>query len=364
MKQLTARQSKLLILFYVCISKVMMLPSFIVSEVDNCFWILLLAMFCFEFLFVVLVLNVSKTHPNLSFKEMLEKTIGSIATKIIFVLLGSLLIAKLLLQTHETYNYFFDILYTDYQWIYFLFPTFIYLFYVSAKGFKNFGRNIEILGYLIIGCIIVSAFNATPNIKFMSFLPLINGSIAKVSVVSMNACLWFGDFIVLIFMLGQVKQDKNVEKNMIIGYLAGVLISFVICALFFAEYGVVGGLKREAIINITEFIPRLSGTGNFSWVVASLWGVALFFQLGLISFLCVSSFRQMFPKKHNLSIIISGSVVAVSFALLLLTNFSIDIFQSLINSGLKYYFLTIQYIVMLISLIICLFSKQRGQTDV
>ena len=55
MKQLTSRQAKLLLMFYVIISKVMMLPAIISSYANNDTWIVFLIMFAFEFLFVLLI---------------------------------------------------------------------------------------------------------------------------------------------------------------------------------------------------------------------------------------------------------------------------------------------------------------------
>lgn len=91
MKQLTTRQAKLIMLFYVCISKIMLLPSLICGKVKQDYFVVISAMFLFELLFLLLILSISSKNPNKTFKQLFEEKYGKIVTKIFYFLIGTLL---------------------------------------------------------------------------------------------------------------------------------------------------------------------------------------------------------------------------------------------------------------------------------
>lgn len=361
MKQLTSKQCKFLIMFYVCLNKIMLLPSLICANVANSFWIVLLLMFTFEFLFILMILSISKQNPDLTLKQRIEDTFGTVFTKIIYFLIGLLLLFKLSFAIHECYIYLFDSLYANYSWFEMLFPLGLYLFYIGIKSLTNLGRCCEIVKYIIFACIGIALFDALPNVELLSILPLFNTSVPRILNSGFSVTLWFGDFIILFFMIGDIKVNKNMNKDIIKGYFIGVIITVITMLFFYLTYGIISPLRRMAIIDITQFIPKLSNSSNFSWIVTSSWIVAVAFNLGILMYLINNSFAISFGVKDIFRKQLSFIVVIGVLVVLLMFNFRINNMMKFLYGYFKYYVFSVQYILPLIVLPISAIKSSKNQ---
>lgn len=348
MKQLTSKQCKCLMIFYVCLNKIMLLPSLICSNMGKDFWLVLLFAFGFEMLFLLMILNLSKENPDLTIKQRMERVFGKGFTKIFYFLIGILLLFKVTIAMHECYIYLFDSLYANYNWIEMLIPLCIFLIYIGAKSFTNFGRSIEIIKYIIYACIIISLFDALPNINFISLMPVMKTSIQRVLSTSFNFSLWFGDFIILYFMIGDIKVNKKMHKDIIKGWIIGAGITIITAVFFYMSYGIISPLRRMAIIDITQFVPKVSNSSNFAWIVTSSWTIAVIFNLSLLIYLINQSFAITFSIKDDYRKILSFIVVISVLVVLILFNFRLNNMMNILNIVFKYYVFVVQYILTLI----------------
>ena len=362
MKQLTSKQCKYLLIFYVCLNKIMLLPSIICSSASNSFWLVLLLMFGFEFLFILMILSISKQNPDLTLKQRIEDTFGTVFTKIIYFLIGLLLLFKLCIAIHECYIYLFDSLYANYSWFEMLLPLGLYLFYIGIKSFTNLGRCCEIVKYIIFACIAISLFDALPNTELLSLFPLFNTSMPRILNSGFSITLWFGDFILLFFMIGDIKVNKNINKDILSGYFIGVAITVVTISFFYLTYGIIAPLRRMAVIDITQFVSKLSISSNFSWIVTSSWIVAVAFNLGLLMYLTNKSFAICFGVKDIYRKQLSFIVVIGVFVVLVVFNFRINNMMKFLNGYFKYYVFCVQYILPLIILPISAIKSSKNQS--
>ena len=205
MKQLTSKQCRFLILFYVALNKIMLLPSLICSNLTNNFWLLLIVMFGLEFLFILMILSLNKQFPDLTLKQRMQMVFGKIFTKIFYFLIGLLLLFKLVLIIHECYIFLYDSLYSNYKWIELIIPLAIFMIYVGAKSFTNFGRCIQIIRAIIYGCIAIALFDATSNLNLLNMLPVFTTTVNRTLHTCFNYSIWFGDFILLLFAVGSLE---------------------------------------------------------------------------------------------------------------------------------------------------------------
>lgn len=364
MKQLTTRQAKLLMMFYIVISKVMMLPSMISSAVTNDTWLVFILLFGFEFLFLILILNINKKNPDLTFNQALEKVFGKIIVKIFYFLIGLVFLLKLAVQYHEAYIYFFEVLYTEFSWLVFLIPVVIYVGYVSTRNLRNFGRNIELFGYVIMGCVIIALVDAISNVNIINLFPILNNPAKDILNSSFNFCLWFGDFLILFIILGNIKYEKSTNKEIIKGWVMGMIATMLVVIFFYSVFGRISPIRRIALIDITQYSPRLNINGSFVWVVCALWPVAIFFQLGFLSFVTCESFSVTFNAKNNYRINLSFIVVILTLFILIITNLRLTQLIGLIQGGLKYFVFVVQYLVVLLIVPLSVIPlKRRKQYD-
>ena len=364
MKELTTRQSKLLILFYTCLNKIMFLPSVLSGQVQNNFWVVMALLFVLEGLFILLLLKINSLNPATTIFEKLQNVFGKFVSKAFFFLLGILLIFKLSIMFHEAYIYFFEALFVDLSWLIILVPLIIYLGYVATRNLRNFGRNIEIFYYVIIACIFIVLVDSFMNINFSNMLPLFNTSVTNISASAVNCCVWFGDFLALFFILGNVKMEKKTNKQIFSGWLLGVLTTLVVAVFFYSTFGSIASMKRLGLLDLTQNIPRLSSTGNFGWLISMLWPVAILFELGFVTFLIKQSYFNTFNCKGKYGVHLVYVCLTAVIVILTIFQFRVTTLMDFLFKGFKYYAFAVQYIIpAMLLIVLSIFLKQRGNNN-
>ena len=360
MKELTTRQARILLMYSVFISKVVILPSLLTNGVDRNCWIVMLILFCVDFIFIYLLLKINKKDINTTLKEKMQKIFGKAFTSAFYILIGIILLIKLTVSLHEIFVFFYDVLYVNLAWITVLIPMFIYICYIAKRRLRNLGRSLEIYGFLILVCVFIAIFDGLKSMQFTRLLPLFTGNTINILNVSFNYTLWFGDFLYLFFILGNVRAEKDFDKKMIKTWLIGVGISLVVLIAFYGDFGNVAPLKRVAIIDMTQHTPRLNSSSSFVWLATFLWAIGGIFEIGFLSFLTSESFALSLNLKDNKKLyVIIGMLVLVLF-ILVLTSFRLIQLLNFITLYFKYYIFAVQYVFVLVVSLIMFFSmKQR-----
>ena len=352
MKQLTTRQAKIIMMFYVCISKIMILPSLVCSQLKSDFYIVYLLMFLIELLFVLLILNINKRNPDLSFKDYFEQKFGVFITKIFYFIIGSIILFKTCLFFHETFMYLFESLYVDLKWWFVIFPSGVFAVYMSSRNLRNFGRTIEIFCYVVLGCILIAWFDGVSNIHILNLIPKFDFNKTNLFSSLINSSIWFGDFLLLFFILGNIKVEKKMQKEIVKGWIYGVIITVVTCIIFYGVFGVTSSLRRMALIDLTQYAPKLSKTGNFIWFVNMIWPIILFYQLAIQTYFTTQSYSYCFNARHNFRFLLSCIVVVATIVILILFDLNITNIINFIRGGFGFVMLFLQYVLPFIMLVI------------
>lgn len=367
MKQLTTRQAKIIMMFYVCISKIMILPSLICARLDSDFYAIFISMFVIELLFILLILNINKRNPELSFKDYFEQKFGVFVTKMFYFIIGSIILFKTCMLFHETFMYFFESLYVDLKWRFVIFPSGIFAVYMSSRNLRNFGRTIEIFCYVVLGCILIAWFDGVPNVTFLNIIPKFDFASTDYFFPLVNSSIWFGDFLLLFFILGNIKVEKKISKEIIKGWVYGVVITLVTVVIFYGVFGITSSLRRMALIDLTQYAPKLSKTGNFIWLVNIIWPIILFYQLAIQTYFTTQAYSYCFNAKHNYRFMLSCIVVVATIVVLILFDLNITNLVNFIKGGFGAVVLFLQYILpflMIIILILPFDVKERRKVYV
>lgn len=363
MKQLTTSQASKLFLSYTCLSKIMLLPSIITGQVGNSFWIVLLLVFAIEFLLITLLLHINSKNPDLTLFECMQAKFGKIFVKIFCFLIGIVFLTKLTIMLHEIYIYLFEILYVDLSWVTILVPLFIFLGYVGTRNLRNAARCMEIYGALIFFTIFLALLDSLTSLNVLNMLPFFTKNLGEIFNSSLNNILWFGDFLLLFFMLGNIKMEKNTYKKLIFGWLSAVLITFVVFFNFYCLFGAVSPYKRIAIVNLTQYSPRLGVSTGFVWLVAMIWTLGVVFEIILLCNLITNSFLLTFNIKKKYVSFVLFTCLAIILLILFITNFRITYLIQFIQQYFKYFILAVQYILVLIAIMFMLSPSIRRRKN-
>lgn len=344
MKQLTTRQVSIMIFVCAVATKMLALPSLLISGAGNSVWLVILTMFLIDACFLLIICAISKRFPDLTFKEFLERGFGKVLTRIFLFLLGVLLALKVAMLTRECYEFYNETSYVDLSWFVFLVPLILVLAYLTTKKIRSIGRGGEIFIYFIVLALIMTFLFSIGNIDLSSALPLLPNGVSPVFKSCFNYSFWFGDFLILFLCLGDFKIDNHSTGKFFLSYSVAMLAVLALCITHYSLFGAISGTYKTSIVDVTEYIPRLSTTGRFTWVVVFLWPIAMLFAIYVYQFLASLCFQKCFNITENSKQWLVYSVIAFSLSFLIVTIFSENLIIKLVANYAQYYVLVVQYL--------------------
>ena len=359
MKDLTTRQSCLMIFIITCATKLLVLPSLIISRSGNAVWLAILMMTAIDMIFFLLIFAITKAFPNFTMREFFEKGCGKVIAKILFFVLGLLFAMKVAMLIRECYEFYTETAYVDLNWFTFLFPVGLMLGYVATKPLNAMGRSLEIFIYFIAMAIIMAFLFSVSSVDFFAFLPFVKNGMKSVLSSCLDYAFWFGDFLLLMMIMGKIKIEKNFFGKVTLSYLSAMSIVVALAFIHYSLFGAIADTYKTTIVDVTEYTPRLSTSGRFTWVIVFLWPIAEFVAMGFYVHFATNCFTYCFSVSTPNEKFVSASVVALACSLILMAWFSQILMTSAIASVLKYFVLAIQYFVPMFLPIMLVNVKRR-----
>ena len=332
-KELTGRQAIILIAISVCATKFFILPSNLTARAGQDAIYMMILFILAEFLLFMVLVQISYLNKNKSLYELLQEAIGTIATKIVFVVLFIFFTAKLCINIIETYTFFLGTLYDELSPILYFFPLALLVFYMTSIGLKTIGRSAEMLWvFVFLGIALIVAV-AVPSVDFSYMLPIFeNGTQSAQEAIFKNS-MWFGDYFVYLFFFGKIDFRKNYVKKIaiIVGVTVLTIVFFII--LFHCAFPYTAGMRHYAISDISQQSSRIATVGKIDWLVVVVWTFASIIQTVIFSYCAEESLSKIFKikQKYVSSLIFIGVLGVVLFLLKFQIVNLLNIVQSPLN---------------------------------
>jgi len=325
MKELTARQSILIMVISVLATKFFILPTQLIEIMKQDVVMIMLAYLAVEILLIAIITKVAVKHPDLTFYELLEKSFGKIYAKLIFLLLFGFFIAKNLLVMNETFAFFLNTLYDELNALVYIVPSVIIFFFAYIKGLKCIGRTIELIWIFIIIGLLLTILLATPNVDITNLLPLFDVPLENSLQNLQENIFWFGDFFIFLIFFGKIDYNKKYTKKMVIAMFCVLAIIVLFLGVYFCLFPYSTGVQHFAVSDITQFSPRLSNFGRIDWLTSFVWTLASLMQ-AIIYFYCTCETLKYILGTSNKVVICSISlVILLIFATMLGGNLTITL---------------------------------------
>lgn len=359
MKELTTRQSCLTIFIVTCATKLLVLPSLLISKTGNAVWLAILMMMLIDMVFFAIVFAIIKAFPNMTMQKFFENGCGKVISKILFFILGLLFAMKVAMLLRECFEFYTETAYVDLNWFKFLFPVALMLGYAATKSLNAMGRSLEIYIYFIVMAIAMAFLFSIGSIDIFSFLPLVKNGMKSVVSSCIDYAFWFGDFMLLLMLMGKIKIEKKFIGKVTISYISAMVIVLLLAFTHYALFGAIADTYKTTIVDVTEYIPRLSTSGRFTWVIIFLWPIAEFVAIGFYIHFAINCFSYCFNVSEKNQTYVGACVVALSCSLILTARFSQTLMTTVISSWLKYFVFVTQYVVPMFLPIMLVNNKRR-----
>ncbi len=359
-KDLTTRQASLMFFAVTIASKLLALPALIaqVAFNDLC-WVFLFS-FVIDGIFFLIFMSLIKTNPNLTFRELLEKSLGKTACKIMFLLFGLYFILKAIIIAEESYVFFNETIYLEIDKFLYAFILILLVIYTSTLHLRTYGRLLEILIYIILFSLGLSLIISLTDVDLTNLLPIMANGVQPVFMAMIKHGFWFGDFMIFYYLLGNIKIEKKSTKSIFISWITASLVVMLFVVLFYGIFGRTASIHIESISEIAEYTPKLSVETRFNWIVTFIYPFLIYYIICLYCYFGHNSFSYLFNAKQKHTYWISALVIILILIVLLISNITYEKLYNFITDWFNYILLFVQYFIPLfIPLIFLLFNKKR-----
>ena len=247
----------------------------------------------------------------------------------------------------------------------FLLAIAFFIVYLGSRNLNSIGRTMEILIYVVGFSIVLSfiiSFNAA-NLE--NLFPFLNYGVKNIVKNSFNHCFWFGDFLIMLFFVGNVKKEKHMHKKLVKSYLLSILVVMTIVVVFICVFSKTAPMHRTCILDIAELEPRLLSEGRFNWIVDFIFPIVSVFLVGLYSYCAIHSIqfciKDFVKSNKTISVLIFLFFLA---AAVILFRFNYNFFYDFLINIASYYCFVIQYLLSFAIFLISINYKTKLKGEV
>ena len=246
-----------------------------------------------------LTITVFLRNPNISFSEFLEQRIGKIASKIIYFLIFLFFLAKLIFLSGAGYYFARESIFQEAPYLLFVFVLFTAINSMVLFNLKSFSRTLELFYPIIILSFFICVALGTATTPLEGVAPLFQTDVKNIFNGSWHALFCFGDYLFLLPLMGKVKIDKKLKRQLFIYMTIAIvlLLAFIYC--FFSAFRYTGFLHQYAITDIVEFVPLSAIIENLDLFPVSLMLLLYLFHGALFLFCMVISIKEIFKFKKK-----------------------------------------------------------------
>lgn len=356
MEKITSRQLGMIVFISVVGMKFVLVPALFSSFAGNDAYIAIALNLLLDFLTCLTYLCIIKKNPNLNFKQFMEKTFGKVFSKIVLILLFLYFISKSLITIKSTHNYMLELLFDQFNSFTFIIPLLVFLGFIMFKDIKSLARTIEFFFYIVVGAIFFAIFVSITRMDFINLFPILDNGITPLFDGISRVGVAFGDYIVLLVLMGDYKKDKQ-TYNSVIRYAIFAIISVIVFYVLFI--GIFGGIASSEALAISDMSLNSTSPvtiGRLDWISIMLWLISLILRISILIFCANKCLVLCFEFKNKYSSIYIILLILGVFNLIL--NITIDTFVSFyILSPVSYILLGFQY---LLPIALLLFGRKGG----
>lgn len=300
MVKATERQVGIAMFVSILSLKLLIYPALVARYASNNAYLSVILSFLIEFVFVVMTLSALKKNPDMTFKEIMDKTYGKVASKVVFVTLFAYFLSKCILSMKECHNFFFVLLYEQLDWHYFIIPILVLGWFVLNRGLKSFSRTIEMCFVIIVIGTITSIFVSISRVDIDNFLPFLQDGFLPVGRATIITNFSYGDYLILLLYAGNIKyEDKPTKKIYKYIFIANfVVILFHI--VFVGVFGNIGVMQPLAVSDVPMQSQVPLDDGRLEWVNIIIWTVTLIVQILLMMLCAKNMLKNIFTVKNEI----------------------------------------------------------------
>lgn len=304
----TTKQLSVLLFTIITAAKLLTLPALYATYASRDAWFAALLNFLLDgALLAVLLVTVNKFDGE-TFYEVLERNLGRAMAKIVYFLYFIYFLFKAMVPVMEQKNYVEITLYETAPTVLTFLPFFFIAFYLCVKGLKTMSRLSEIIIWMTALGLGLALFLSFSDARPQYLLPILKNPLNLTLSAVYGAFIWYGQPLVILFLMGGIKRDRHFCRDVIITYAAAMIVCVLFIALFISIYGDFAPRQIYAVGRMTKYAIALANVGRFDYIATLLLNFSSVLALSVPLIFATECLRQVFGGKRMwlLSLIVNG----------------------------------------------------------
>ena len=310
-KTISSNQAGLLNAVFTVSLKLSALPALLYGICGNDAYIACLISLILDFLGTLIILKVMKDNPGITFFEFLSNTLGRWVAIVIYTLLFIFFFSKCIIALLELHDYYLATLFEDLNPLFFLLTLSALLLFLMSKNFRALGRTIEFCFWPLVFGVIFSLLYPIGDMQIFNLLPILEEGIYPISKAILRSSIAFGDFTMLIMLMGHVDLKNKTRKRILVYF---TLIASFVFNFFMVFIGCFGNISRTQSLALAE-LPLHNSTpatiGRLEWLTIIIWTTMLLLDAGILSLCCKKCINHIFNSFDNKPILFVTWIIII-----------------------------------------------------
>ena len=309
-------QTSIMLFLLMFANKILILPSLFFNDANVEGILCFIILFVLEIALITLFIFLKRKYPTISFVQLIKEKFGKITTIIIYFLILTYFLCKLVLIYNVTYMFFKDLIYSENSSVLFLICLLPIINYLAFLNLRAFGRTCQLFFPVILifalFCVVVSFIgtNSVPLFYQSSFSDVILTSLKHISS--------FGDAVFLFVLMDKIEYKKGDGKKVFFFFsLASIMVVLVAVSFYFA-YTYTSFMHPYAIFEILGNIKDYGGLGRIDVIAVIFVMFITYFQMAIYLKCFSVCFEVLLPKlKRAYSLVVFDFLFIIIVELIL-----------------------------------------------
>lgn len=298
-RQISDRQAAIMLALSIVSLKLLILPALLSRYTIKYSYVSVVCGLMIDFVFMLIVIAIMKKFPHATFSELIERAFGKITRYVLNFILSLYFLFKGILIVKETHNYFNETLFENINWWFFIIPMLVLMFFMILKDLKTISRSIEFFFWLIVAGIVLTIAVPIKTVDFSNLLPLFSRDMLGVFDSLFYCNFSFGDYFVLLMMLGRVDFKSSSTKKILWHVVITNFFVIAFYVIFVAMFGNISVNQTLAISDIPLHSNITSAIGRLDWIIIIIWSITLIFQAGALFSMSCASLAESFKFRNK-----------------------------------------------------------------
>ena len=261
--------------------------------------ITIITIFLLNFLFIGIVIWLKSKYKSESFYTILSRNIGSIFTKILYIIFFLFFISKILSLLSDSFGFIRDVADEEFTAFNFLICFAPVCLALAKSGIKNIGRTAEFFfPYIMVGLAISILLSFVP-VDIWGVGNQLKGTFSGFFRSLTDLAFWNGDLFALLIFIDKIKIKKGEAKRIIIPFVVMGILLVGTYAVYYSLYQQTSVFHTNMLYDIVQYAIGTSSGWHMDIFAIIVFSICVVIQGGIIIYCANDCLKKIFNFEND-----------------------------------------------------------------